>query len=124
MRAEQLATLTKLRHQRLSSDELGRALDAVEAELGDEDDLARDLVRMTRREWDKARRVPAELRDGDRAHDLTRRERLGAGARQRRLRHLSPPPRARRRAASAATSSASSSTIRTTRCSTTSSRGW
>ncbi len=62
MRAEQLATLAKLRHQRLSSDELGRALDATEAELGDDDDLARDLVRMTRREWDKARRVPTELR--------------------------------------------------------------
>jgi carboxypeptidase Taq len=62
MRAEQLATLTKLRHQRLSSDQLGRTLDAVEAELNGDDVLSRDLVRMTRREWDKARRVPAELR--------------------------------------------------------------
>jgi carboxypeptidase Taq len=62
MRAEQLATLTKLRHQRLSSDQLGRTLDAVEAELNGDDALTRDLVRMTRREWDKARRVPAELR--------------------------------------------------------------
>lgn len=64
MRAEHLATLTKLRHQRLSSDELGRALDAVDRDLGDGDDdgFARALVRMTRREWEKARRVPAELR--------------------------------------------------------------
>ena len=62
MRAEHLATLTRLRHQRLASDELGLALDGVEAELKDDDQLTADLVRMTRREWEKARRVPAELR--------------------------------------------------------------
>jgi carboxypeptidase Taq len=62
MRAEHLATLTRLRHQRLSSDELGRALDALEAELNGDGSLEADLVRLTRREWDKARLVPAELR--------------------------------------------------------------
>jgi carboxypeptidase Taq len=78
MRAEQLATLTRLRHQRLSSDELGRALDAVEAELPEDagagESLEASLVRMTRREWDKARRVPAELRaDTARATSLAER---------------------------------------------------
>jgi carboxypeptidase Taq len=63
-RAEQLATLTRLRHQRLSSDELGRLLDRAEGEVSglEYDSFEASLVRVTRREWDKARRVPAELR--------------------------------------------------------------
>ncbi len=78
MRAEQLATLTRIRHLRLSSDELGRALDAVEAELPTDADATgsfeASLVRMTRREWDKARRVPADLRaDTARATSLAER---------------------------------------------------
>jgi carboxypeptidase Taq len=64
VRAEQLATLTRLRHQRLASDELGRLLDAARAELPSEDSdgFAARLVAIGRREWEKARRVPAELR--------------------------------------------------------------
>ncbi len=62
VRAEHLATLTKLRHQRLASDELGHKLDTVESQRDPSDEFTRDLVRMTRREWEKARRVPAELR--------------------------------------------------------------
>jgi carboxypeptidase Taq len=63
-RAEQLATLVRLRHERLSSDELGRLLDAAASESGDspEDSFEASLVRVTRREWEKARRVPADLR--------------------------------------------------------------
>jgi carboxypeptidase Taq len=64
MRAEQLATLTGIRHRTLSSDELGRLLDAADASLGgaDPDSFEASLVRVTRRDWEKARRVPAELR--------------------------------------------------------------
>jgi carboxypeptidase Taq len=63
-RAEQLATLTRLRHQRLASDELGRLLDAADAEVSslEHDSFEASVVRVTRREWDKARRVPADLR--------------------------------------------------------------
>ena len=64
VRAEQLATLTRLRHQRLSSDELGRLLEAARGETEglERDSFEASLVRVTRREWEKARRVPAELR--------------------------------------------------------------
>jgi carboxypeptidase Taq len=63
-RAEQVATLARIRHERLVSDELGAALDAATAEVQGrpyESDEA-SLVRVTRREWEKARRVPAALR--------------------------------------------------------------
>jgi carboxypeptidase Taq len=63
-RAEQQATLARIRHQRLVSDELGLLLDETGAEvdgLAYESDEA-SLVRVARREWEKARRVPAELR--------------------------------------------------------------
>jgi carboxypeptidase Taq len=64
VRAEQLATLTRLRHLRLRSDELGELLDEAAAGLDSapRDSFAASLVRVTRREWEKARRVPAELR--------------------------------------------------------------
>ena len=64
IRAEQIATLTRLRHQRLSSDELGLLLDEAAANLDSApyDSLEASLVRVTKREWEKARRVPAELR--------------------------------------------------------------
>ncbi len=63
IRAEQLATLTRLRHQRFSSDELGRMLDEAEAALGPVpyDSFEASLVRVARREWEKLRRVPVEL---------------------------------------------------------------
>jgi len=63
-RSEQLATLARIRHERLISDELGRLIDAASAELDsapyDSDDVS--LVRVARRGWEKARRVPADLR--------------------------------------------------------------
>ena len=63
-RANQVATLTKVRHQRLAGDELGRLLERVEADLdgAEPESLEAALARVTRREWEKARRVPAELR--------------------------------------------------------------
>jgi carboxypeptidase Taq len=63
-RAEQLSTLGRLLHQRFTDDEIGRLLDAaeplVESLPYESDD--RSLVRVTRRDWEKARRVPADLR--------------------------------------------------------------
>jgi carboxypeptidase Taq len=64
VRAEQLATLARIRHELLVSDELGRAIDAARAEtdaLPYESDEA-SLVRVAHRGWEKARRVPADLR--------------------------------------------------------------
>jgi carboxypeptidase Taq len=63
VRAEQLATLDRLAHEALTSDEMGGLLEelaAVERELDAGSDEA-CLIRIVRREWDKARRVPAEL---------------------------------------------------------------
>ena len=74
-RAEASATLAGLAHERFVADEIGRLLDKVtplEAELDyDSDDAS--LIRVTRRDWEKARRVPAELaaawiREGALAH--------------------------------------------------------
>ena len=63
-RAEQLSTIGRIAHERFTDDEIGRLLDAVEPEVEslpyDSDD--RSLVRVTRRDWEKARRVPSELR--------------------------------------------------------------
>ena len=64
VRAEQIATLTRLRHVRLRSDELGELLDRAEAGLDSapRDSFEASVVRVSRREWSKARRVPADLR--------------------------------------------------------------
>ncbi|MFL5946080.1 MAG: carboxypeptidase M32 [Gaiellaceae bacterium] len=57
-RAEVLGTLARLMHERLVSDELGELLETL-ADVDDETDRA--LVRVTRREWERAQRVSAEL---------------------------------------------------------------
>jgi carboxypeptidase Taq len=64
VRAEQIATLTRLRHQRLCSDELGALLDEAAANLDSapHESFEASLVRVSRREREKALRVPAELR--------------------------------------------------------------
>jgi carboxypeptidase Taq len=63
VRAEQLATLGRLAHEALTSDEVGRLLDRLapfeESQPYDSDEAS--LVRLVRRDWEKARRVPAEL---------------------------------------------------------------
>jgi len=63
-RAEALATIGRLAHQKFVDDEVGALLErlrAVEEPLEyDSDDAS--LIRVTRRDWEKARRVPAELR--------------------------------------------------------------
>jgi carboxypeptidase Taq len=63
-RAEALATLGRIAHERFVDPEVGRLLDDLvpleESLPHDSDDAS--LIRVTRRDWEKARRVPAGLR--------------------------------------------------------------
>jgi carboxypeptidase Taq len=64
VRAEQLGTLAGIAHERFTVDELGELLEALrgyEGELDYDSDEA-SLIRVARREYERARRVPAELR--------------------------------------------------------------
>ncbi|HXE44396.1 MAG TPA: carboxypeptidase M32 [Conexibacter sp.] len=76
-RAEQLGTLGRIVHERFTDDMVGRLLDAAEPQVAGEGAPLADaaLVRVTRRDWEKARRVPAEL-----AADLARAGALGHAA--------------------------------------------
>ena len=62
-RAEQLTTLTRLAHVRFTADDVGRLLADLEDELGgrpyDSDEAS--LIRVTRRDYDEARKLPADL---------------------------------------------------------------
>ena len=73
-RAEALATLSKVAHERFVDDEIGRLLERLrpleESLEYDSDDAS--LIRVTRRDWEKQRRVPTELRA-----ELTRAAALG-----------------------------------------------
>jgi carboxypeptidase Taq len=69
VRAEQLATLSRLAHDLFTSDDVGRLLDdlrAYEESLPYESDEA-SLIRVARRDYDRESRVPGDLRS-----DLTR----------------------------------------------------
>jgi carboxypeptidase Taq len=64
-RALQLATMARLSHERATADEIGAWLEELdEAALGE---LDQDIVRLARRDWERARRIPPEL-----AADLAR----------------------------------------------------
>jgi carboxypeptidase Taq len=62
-RANQLSTLSRLAHERFTSAEVARLLDAAETEVAglpaDSDDAS--LVRVTRRDLEQATRLPADL---------------------------------------------------------------
>jgi carboxypeptidase Taq len=62
-RAEQLATVGRIAHERFITDEIGLLLDELrpyeEQQPYDSDEAS--LIRVTRRDWEKARRVPPEL---------------------------------------------------------------
>jgi len=63
-RANALATLGRIAHERFVDDEIGRLLERLrpyeESLEYDSDDAS--LIRVTRRDWEKQRRVPSELR--------------------------------------------------------------
>src|SRR4249919_4047032 len=65
-RAETLATLARVRHEMFIDDEVGRLIDQARSGLDGEaapgESIDADLVRVVTRDWDKARRVPSELR--------------------------------------------------------------
>ena len=64
MRAEQLGTLDRFSHELFIDDEIGRLLEELrdyEEEVG-HDSLEGSLIRITRRDYEKAKRVPPELR--------------------------------------------------------------
>jgi carboxypeptidase Taq len=62
-RAQQLGTLARLAHERATSAELGEWLEEIDAAgaAAGLDELDRDIVRMARRDWARARCVPDEL---------------------------------------------------------------
>ncbi len=62
-RAETLATLGRVSHERFIADEIGRRLEAAAREVrgADPDSDEARLVAVVRRRWEKARRVPSEL---------------------------------------------------------------
>jgi carboxypeptidase Taq len=63
-RAEQTATLVRVRHERLTSDDLGRLLEGLRdwSEGLEYDSNEACMIRAALREWEKARRVPGDLR--------------------------------------------------------------
>ena len=62
-RAEALATVSRLAQERFIDEETGRLLDELRGleESSDYDSFEASLIRTTRREYEKARRVPPEL---------------------------------------------------------------
>jgi carboxypeptidase Taq len=72
-RAEQLTTLSRIRHQRLTDDRLWDLIEGLaEWAVAAADRIEADVVRMARRQAERARRVPADLRA-----ELTRAASLG-----------------------------------------------
>jgi carboxypeptidase Taq len=63
-RAEQLATIGRIAHEKFISADVGKLLDdLVDFEREHEyDSFEASLVRVTRRDWEKARKVPSDLR--------------------------------------------------------------
>ena len=64
-RANQLATLGRLIHEKFTDPEIGRLLDTLTPLEATEpyDSYRASLVRVTRRDWEKQRRVPVELEE-------------------------------------------------------------
>ena len=72
-RAEQRATISRISHQKFTGPEVGKLLDDLRGwgEKHEYDSLEASLIRVATRDWNKARRVPAELRaDMSRAASL------------------------------------------------------
>ena len=60
-RADVAATVTRLAHGHFVSDEVGKLLDDLDAAGQDPDSVEGALIRITRREWERASRIPSEL---------------------------------------------------------------
>jgi carboxypeptidase Taq len=64
LRAEQLATVGRIAHQKFTSPELGKLIDGLRSwgEQRDYDSFEASLIRVTALDWEKASKVPSELR--------------------------------------------------------------
>ena len=64
VRAEQLATLGRVTHEKFTSPEIGRLLDDLEGfeEQHPYDSFEASVVRVVRQDWRKACKVPSDLR--------------------------------------------------------------
>jgi len=60
-RADVASTITQLAHGRLVSDEVGNLLADLDGAGHDPDSTEGALIRITRREWERASRIPSEL---------------------------------------------------------------
>src|SRR4051812_14782467 len=60
-RAHQVATLQRLVHDRQTDDAIGEWLEELDGDGDALGEVDRDLVRVARRDWDRARRVPKDL---------------------------------------------------------------
>jgi carboxypeptidase Taq len=60
-RAQQLGVLALITHERATAAEIGGWLDELDATVAALDPVDRDIVRIARRDWERARRVPEEL---------------------------------------------------------------
>jgi carboxypeptidase Taq len=64
IRAEQLATVGRIAHQKFTSAEMGSLIDSLRGfgEQHDHDSFEASLIRVAARDWEKSSKVPAELR--------------------------------------------------------------
>ena len=60
-RGQQLGTLAKISQEKATSDEVGRLLEDLKGEFADSDTDEAALIRVAARNYEKARRVPAEF---------------------------------------------------------------
>src|SRR6266536_1883234 len=60
-RADAVATLGRLAHERFISHEVGELLGELDESEYDHDSFEASLIRVTRRDWERYRRVPAKL---------------------------------------------------------------
>ncbi|MDP9491139.1 MAG: carboxypeptidase M32 [Actinomycetota bacterium] len=76
-RSDQLSTIDRFAHELFVSEEIGKLLDELAEHEGELDPESIDaaLIRVTRRDWDKARQVPPELQE-----EITRAEVIGVPA--------------------------------------------
>ena len=74
-RSFQLSTLDRLSHELFVSDEMGRLIDELDELQLDPESVDAALLRVTRRDYEKARRVPSELRS-----EITKAEVMGIPA--------------------------------------------
>ena len=64
LRAEQLATIGRIAHQKFTSPEMGKLIDGLRSwgEQQEYDSFEASLIRVAARDWEKSSKVPSELR--------------------------------------------------------------